>query len=172
MIDFITYDIAAQAVGVLASIFLVLSYLVTSDIRLKLIMCVSFGFFAIHYFMIAALMGMLIQIIDICRISFSLRKQKSDLIMLFFVSIYLVIGYMNFSQYIDLLPIAAGVLGTISMYKLSGLRFRLVLFAITALWLTYGIYVFSIGGIVTNIFLLAANSVTVYRLYREGNKDD
>lgn len=167
MIEFLNSELFAQAVGLIASAFLILSYLVKSDQKLKLLMCISFSIFSLHYFLLHAFVGMFVNIMDVLRISSSMTKKKIIFVMYGFIFSYIAIGAFKYEIFIDIFPVLASVLGTISMYKLSGIRFRLVLFIISCLWLTYGIFVLSIGAIVTNIFLLFANSVTVYRLYRD-----
>jgi len=170
MSDVFSSEIGVQTLGLIASCFLIFSYLVKSDTKLKLLMCVSFSIFSIHYFLLGAFVGMFVNIIDVLRISSSMKKKKIELLMYMFICMYVIIGFFRFENFIDFLPVIASILGTISMYKLQGIRFRLILFIISALWLSYGIYVFSIGAIITNIFLLAANIITVYRLKKD-NKE-
>ena len=157
-------DIIAQGVGILAGAILVASYAVRSDRHLKIIMATSASVFCVHYYLLAEPAGVAVKIIDFLRVLFSIKIYKPSVFIVIFVTAYIVFGALTYEKFVDVLPIIASILGTISMYKLTGVKFRVVLLFVCALWLIYSFSVFSIGGIMTNILLLTMNGITIYRL--------
>lgn len=165
MIDnFTFYDLIGQAIGILASAMVVSSYMHKKDNSLKLFMVLANFTFGIHFFMLDASAGMLIAFLNCFRIGLSIKFHKSYYMMAFMMSIYIIFGYIAAENFIDWLPIISSLIGTFSMYMLSGIKFRLMgLFGSTA-WLTYSIIFVSIGGVLTEVFAIGFNVYTMLKL--------
>jgi len=58
------------------------------------------------------------------------------------------------------------------MFKLSGIKFRLLAMCGASVWLSYSIIVQSIGGVITETSVLILSVVTIYRLMREEKKGE
>ena len=78
--------------------------------------------------------------------------------------------FLTYKYIYDLLPIIAGVLGTFAMFKLSGIKMRLLGIVSSGAWLTYGIIFHSIGSIITNTSVITLNIFTILRLKGDNNK--
>ena len=120
--------------------------------------------------MLGAYAGMFVAIVNGLRNGFSIRYHKSTSIMLVFFVMYLLIGFLTYKYIYDLLPIIAGVLGTFAMFKLSGIKMRLLGIVSSGAWLTYGIIFHSIGSIITNTSVITLNIFTILRLKGDNNK--
>ena len=74
----------------------------------------------------------------------------------------------NFAeQWRDVWPILGTVIGTYSVFCLSGIRMRSGFLLGACCWLTNNILVGSIGGTLLEMTVIVMNSTTIYRLYRQ-----
>ncbi len=162
----------AQWFSIIASVFIVLGYFSVSDVKAKLILMVGCSLFAIHFYMLGAMTAMTINIINIFRVALSIKFHKSQKLFGAFVVIYLIAGVTTYNSWIDILPLVASIVGCVGMFLLSGIKFRVACVIGSLFWLTHNIYVVSIGGITTEVFVLMAHMVTIYRLNRGGKENE
>jgi hypothetical protein len=167
MIDILSPDIIAQAIGVFASGFMIFSYYQKQDLYLKICLMTANLLFAVHFFLMDANAGMAINLLNLLRVGTSIKFHKSTKLMLVFMSTSVVIGFFVFETYYDLLPIFCSLLGSFSMFKLSGVSMRYARLIGSFGWLTYGIKFQSIGQILTELTSIILNLTTIYRLKRD-----
>ncbi|MDW1951725.1 YgjV family protein, partial [Vibrio sp. 812(2023)] len=67
----------------------------------------------------------------------------------------------------DLWPIIGTVIGTYSVFCLSGIRMRIGFLLGASCWLTNNILVGSIGGTLLEMTVIVMNLLTIYRLHRQ-----
>lgn len=162
----------AQLIGIIASAIIVFAFNMKSDVRLKLIMVVGSFLFAVHFYMLGAYTGAIVNFINSFRGGLSIKFHKSNKIMLTFIVIYLCLAIVTYDQIINLLPFVTGVLGCFILYQLSGIPMRLAILVSSSLWMTYNIIFMSIGGIITEMFVMSVNCITIYRLFKDKKKVD
>ena len=170
MVDIFSYGVIAQAVGIVASGFIIFSFNQKIDNHLKIYLIIGNMLFATHFSMLGAYAGMCVTTLNVFRVSFSIKFHKSTKMMLGFMTVYILTGIFIYKEMFDLLPIFSSLLGTFSMFKLSGIKLRLLGMFGSSAWLTYGIIFHSIGGIITETSALILNSSTIYRLIRDKRK--
>lgn len=171
MIDWFSYDVIAQAVGVLGSAFIVGGYFLKTDNNSKKVIIIGSLLFAAHFLMIGAVTGALMNVINFFRVGLSIKFHKSKKLFFFFIATYLVAAYFTYSQPVDFLPLISSLVGTFSMYFLSGLAFRFCVLLSSSSWLTHNILIGSVGGIITELFVLFATFTVIYRLYIDRKRD-
>ena len=86
--------------------------------------------------------------------------------------IYIAMALFIAEKWIDFFPAIASLVGTYSMYKLSGIKFRIMGLVGSSAWLTYSVAFFSIGGIMTEIFAITINLFTIRRLSKNAKKPE
>lgn len=172
MDNIFSYEVIAQAIGLLASAVVVGSFAHKRDNHLKIWVAVGNIIFALHFFMLGAYTGMLINIINVFRATFSIKFHKSNKMMCFFMISYLIAGVTIFTSYIDLFPVFSSLLGTYSMFKLSGIKMRLMSLLASSSWLVYATVYQSIGGMITEVSNIILNSSTIFRLRRDNKKHE
>ncbi|HHC7126262.1 TPA: YgjV family protein, partial [Vibrio parahaemolyticus] len=84
-----------------------------------------------------------------------------------FIVISLVSGFWVAEQWRDLWPIIGTVIGTYSVFCLSGIRMRIGFLLGASCWLTNNILVGSIGGTLLEMTVIVMNLLTIYRLHRQ-----
>lgn len=170
MTNMITFDFLSQAIGIIASLFVICAYGVKSDVTTKRITMGGSILFALHFFLLGAISAMAVTIVNILRVWLSIRFHGSGLICWVFVSLYLLIGFATFEETIDILAILAPIIGCIAMYYFSGIQFRAVCIAATTCWLVYGLLIGSLGVVITQIVLTTVNLTTIYRIQKDLSK--
>ncbi len=170
MFDFLSYGFIAQAIGVVASGFMIFSYYQKQDIYLKICLMTANLLFATHFFLMDANAGMAINLLNLLRVGTSIKFHKSTNLMIVFMSISIVIGFVVFETYYDLLPIFCSLLGSFSMFKLSGISMRYCRLIGSFGWLAYGIKFQSIGQILTELTSIILNLITISRLKHNKKK--
>ncbi len=156
----------AQWLSIIASVFIVFGYFSVSDVRAKLIIMVGCAFFMVHFFMLGAMTAMIMNLVNIFRVGLSIKFHKSMALYGAFIVAYLIAGLVTYEVWIDILPLIASLLGCTGMFLLSGIKFRLFMVVGSACWIAHNIYVMSIGGITTEMFVLTAHLTTIYRLHK------
>jgi hypothetical protein len=84
-----------------------------------------------------------------------------------FIGLSAGLGAWLFQGWASLLPITASIIGTSALFFLQGLQMRLLMLAGTGLWVINNLLVGSIGGSLLELTLLATNSWTILRMWRE-----
>ncbi|MEM7618642.1 MAG: YgjV family protein [Pseudomonadota bacterium] len=170
MSDIFSYQIITQAVGILASAFIVGGYFSKCDVKTKRILMIGSLFFAIHFYMLGAITAMIINLINIFRVGLSIKFHKSKFLFAFFIGIYSIALIFTYEGWIDIFPFLATVTSCIGMYFLSGISFRKTSAVGAVFWLVHNIMSASWGGIITEVFILKAHIVTIYRLKRDDKR--
>jgi len=172
MVNIFSYDVIAQAIGIVATAFIVGSFLNKRDNHLKGYIMIGNLLFALHFFMIDAFAGMLINIINFFRVGSSIKFHKSTKVMLFFWGAYIIAAIVIYEKPIDLFPVFASMLSTFSMFKLSGIKLRVLAMLGSSSWLIYATFYQSIGGMITETFVMVLNSSTIYRMLKDKKKSN
>jgi len=156
-----------QVIGIFAATVMIFAFGVKSDDRFKMIATLANVLFCAHFFMLGAYAASIVSVIDIVRNLFSVRFHKSNKAMCALIGIYLLFASFIVHNFVDLLPFLAGIIITFALYKLSGISMRFCLLITSCMWLTYHFFFMSIGGILTEFFVLSMNVTTIYRLYKD-----
>ena len=171
MSDFFSQELIAQAVGIFASAIIISAFSQKSDNRFKFFAVVGNIVFALHFYMLGAYAGVVINFVNAFRNGLSIKYHKKDGLMYLFIGLYVVLGLVIYETPKDLFPIISGVVGSYGMYKLSGMNMRICFILSSLSWLVYGLIYKSIGVIITELFIQTTNAITIYRLYRENKHD-
>lgn len=161
----------AQLVGLLASAFVILGYSSKHDVKLKIIVCVGAALFAVHFFMIGALTAMMMNAVNFLRIGLSIKFHGSKILFTVFIVIYLVVGVLTYKTWIDLLPLLSSLTGTVMMFFLSGIKLRILGMVGSSSWLIHNIIVGSMGGIMTELFVMTMQLTGIYRLTMDKRRE-
>ena len=171
-------EIFAQAIGIVAMVLGTLSY--QQKQQKYLILCSIFGslLFAVHFFLLKAYMGGLLNIICIFRgFVFLYRdKFKADhfLWVIFFEIVFILSYVATFTllgtpftlknAIIEVLPIVGMTASTFSVRCKTTKNARILGLASSPAWLTYNIVVVAIGAICAEIVNLISITVGIIRL--------
>lgn len=157
----------AQIIGLIASACIISAFNMKCDKRLKILVATGNVVFAIHFLLLGSFAGAIVAVINIFRALCAIKFHQSTSVMLVFMFCYVLMAFVTYQSWISILPFISGVLGSFALFKLSGIPMRLFVFLGSSMWMTHNIYFKSIGGIITECFVLTVNTITIYRLYRD-----
>ncbi len=180
-------ELIAQIIGIVAMAFNCLSYQQKSNKSLIFFQLAGSSLFAINYFMLGALSGAMLNFVSILRAVIFLNKDKTNAkhplwIVVFsalslgcYGLVFTVFGKEPSAQnlILELLPVLAMILSTVSYRYASAKMVRRFGFACSPLWLTYNIANIAIGAIaceVLNIFSLVIG--VIRHDLKRGGKDE
>ena len=103
-----TDDLIAQGIGLIASALLISAFLYKSDGYFKIfIMCGSLAF-ALHFYLLGAFAGMIVNIISASRSALALKFHNSNTLTLCILATYLIVAVLIYKTPTDLFPLFSG----------------------------------------------------------------
>lgn len=172
-----TNEIIAQAVGIVAMAFNILSYQGKKQSTVILLQFFGGTLFAINYLMLGATVGSILNIVGAVRAIVFLFKDrlKTDRLPWFiaFVTSYVTVYILNFTVFgkevtalnlfIEILPVIGMVALTIAYRMKNASDVRKFGMISSPAWLTYNIVVGSWGAILCEIFTLISILIGIFR---------
>lgn len=137
-----------------------------NDKRLKILMLIFNLNHLLHFLLLGSMVSALGALLSTIRTTTAIFV-SSKRIATAFIGISLVSGFWVAEQWRDVWPILGTVIGTYSVFCLSGIRMRSGFLLGACCWLTNNILVGSIGGTLLEMTVIVMNSTTIYRLYRQ-----
>lgn len=120
----------------------------------------------LHFFLLGSIISSLSTLLSACRTATAIHT-SSKYAALLFVSLSLLVGFYPFDSYWDLLPITGSIVGTLTVFLLTGIRMRIGFLIGACCWLANNIVIGSIGGVMLESTLIFVNLSTIYRLHRQ-----
>lgn len=158
----------AQAVGMVATIISILSFQCKDNRKLFLIQIASSSIFAVHYLLLGAYTGLLLNLAGVVRLIFLYNGQKKwarhTASMVGVTLLMALCGVVTWNGWLSLLPTAATALGTPFYWSQNGktLRWAQLCF-ISPCWLIYNIAQFSIPGVITEVLAILSVVISLIR---------
>ncbi len=170
--------IVSQILGLVGMTLNLISFQLREQKKLIRLQFFSSIIFTIHYFMLGATMGCILNSLGICRAYIFSHKEyawarKKGWLPLF-ITAYAVVYGLTFTLFgleptayhllIELLPAIGMTATTIGFYLEDATKVRLLSLMNAPTWLVYNILSHSIGGSLTEIFCLISVIVGIVRL--------
>lgn len=161
------FGFVAQLLGILALVFMILSYQQKVRVGLLRMQILSNGLFVVSYFMLGAVSMAVMCLINVVR-SFVFSKSdtkwgKSPIWLYVFLAVSLIGGIVSWEGPISLLVIAATLILTVALYS-KNLRFMRRMFLLPPLfYISYNLLNRSIGGIGSDVFCLVSAVIAIWR---------
>lgn len=170
-------ELIAQAVGIVAMTFNILSFQQKTPKRVITFQLFGSILFALNYLLMGALVGMCMNIVGIMRAVVYANREKfrADRIawLVLFTSLYVVSYILSFTvfgmeftlrnAFVELLPVIGMTATTISFRLQDAATIRRFGFISSPCWLTYNVVNFAIGGAVCEIFSLCSIVIGLIR---------
>ena len=167
-----------QIIGYIATVICILSFQAKTQKGIVIMQTFSAGLFAIHFFLIGAFSGALLNVVCTIRaIIFTFRHKKwaGSVIWVYVFSIlsfccYLITIFFLTKDptpkdyIIGLLPVLGNVATTIATRLENAKLVRRYAFIASPLWLTYNAVMGSIGGVITETFNIVSIITAMIRL--------
>ena len=177
--------VAAQIIGIFAMMFNIWSYQQKHQRGIIALQLVGSSLFTVHFFMLNAYMGGLLNAIGIVRAIVFLYKDKlkSDKIawLVGFITIYVLCYILTFTVFhktfnlsnavVEMLPVIGMTATTVAFRCTTSKNTRLLGFVSSPSWLIYNIVSLSIGAICCEVISLVSILVGYLRLDRKKEQD-
>lgn len=164
----------SQLLGLIAFIFSVSAYHRNTKEKILNNMICSNILNLFQYFLLNAYTGCVTKIIAIVRDTFIVLKRKNDklnrmVFLYIFIFLYVIVGYITYTNVISLFPLLAAVLYLIPIWNGNKKTVKITAFTTYFLWLFYNIYVLSIVGVISNSISIVS---TGFAIYNDKKKSD
>ena len=163
--------ILAQVLGILGTIFAFLSFQLKENKKFFLLQALSGCMFALNFLLLGAYTGCVLNFINIFRgaVMIGTKKTNKPYWLIITLALYTVATILTYTNVFSLIALIAQLVGTIAMWSRNGKTIRVLqLFCVSPLWLIHNIFVFSIGGILCEVFNLGSIIVSLIRFGRSG----
>jgi len=155
----------AQLVGYVAFVLGGTAFLQRDDRRLKVFLAAECAAYVVHFFLLGNPTAAASSAVSGCRTLITIWSRSRRLALLFMAS-YLVIGATLANSLAAWLPVVGSCLATWGMFRMHGIRMRLVMLVSTSMWLTNNILSGSVGGTLLEALIATANITTIVRMVR------
>lgn len=163
--------IIAQVLGILGTIFAFISFQLKENKKFFILQSLSGCMFALNFLLLGAYTGCLLNFINIFRGAVMVGGKKTNKPYWLFITLglYTIATIFTYTNIFSIIALAAQLVGTLAMWSRNGKTIRILqLFCVSPLWLVHNIFVFSIGGIICEVFNIGSIIVSLIRFGASG----
>lgn len=162
------YFIFIQGIGLVAGVFLILSYFRKDTNRVLSFHIISNSLDFFHYILLGAYSGGFIYLLEGIRDFLYYKTDKDKYVFIVSAIIYLLISFFSVRVWYDYLPVFASL---VDGYTLTMSKKYVTIGAIISygVWVIYNIYVFSYAGLLIDGFIFLSN-ICIILFVKEKNK--
>ena len=160
-------NLLAQIIGFGGTALTIIAY--QQSKRKKILLCtvVSAALFAIHYIILGAYTGAIMNILAASRSLVFINNTKkwasSKIWVAIFMLIYTVACLATWDKWYSILPLIAMLLTTVSNWFQSEKKIRFLTFPSSPCWLVYNIITGSVAGIITECIVMSSLIIAIVR---------
>lgn len=152
-------QIFIQGIGVIALLFVIFSFQKNKRVTLLAVMLVGLVLFVVHYSLLGAWTGALMNLIEAGMVFVAYQKEtktwaKKKFWPYIFISLFVIAGLLTAKSLVDFFPVLAQTFGTIAVWQKNPRAIRFIMLAPRPLWFFYNFIVGSYAGMATEVFIL------------------
>ncbi len=152
-------QIITQGFGYLALLFIILSFQKNSRVKILFLMLVGLVFFVVHYSLLGAWIGALMNLIEVSMVYVAYKKEthtwaQKKYWLVVFIGLFAVAGVLTAKSLVDYLPVIAQICATIAVWQTNPRAIRFIMLAPRPLWFIYNLVVGSYAGMVAEVLIL------------------
>lgn len=159
----------AQMAGWFAAGAAIIAMLQKSDLRLKQGLIIHTVLYGIHFALLGLPTAVISCVIALARISLSIYTRSLLCAAVLIISVATALTVSRST--VEILPLAASVVLTLSLFRFDGIKLRLGLLAGAVLWLIHNIYVQSWGGICLEACFCLSTLWGLWTMVQEQNEN-
>jgi len=167
--DMTFIDIIGQIIGFFGTAAFFISYQQKEQKQIVFFQIIGISMFVVHFFMLGAYTGAILNVFGVVRAVIYYNNDKkwaqSKLWFYGLIIVYTVVGILTWEDWFSVLPIIAMILSTFAFMQTNALRFRLLNFPCSPMWLIYNLHHFSISGSITECFTMTSMIIGFFRYY-------
>lgn len=163
IIDLFLANPIAQTSGIFGMICIWIAFLYKDDLKTIRMLFLSTFFWWILYFLLESYAWLVATVISALRLSLSLKYKKNMKVFLFMLAIIAVTWVMSYDWYYSLFPVIWSLIWAYSFFFFSWIILRIWCLSISAIWLVYGIYIWSIWWVINEIVVGILILIAIYK---------
>ena len=160
-------NLFAQALGVIALCIAIASFQQNSQKKIVTMQMISSVFFCIHFCMLGATLGGILNGIGIFRAAVFRNRDaawaSNKIWLVLFSVLFTLAGILTWESAISLLPILGMLLTTIAFWIKNPRAVRFVSMPSSPLWFTYNFFYDSYPGMITELFVFSSIIIAIFR---------
>lgn len=154
----------SQIAVIIATIFIAFTYFFKNRKKILILFILYSIFYGIHYLLLDALTGFLMNIVSIIRNIVFFRceiknKENSKLFLAFLFSIIIVFGTYSYKDIFSIISMTASLTSTYSIWQKNPKIYRVLAILVSICFIVYAIHIKSLLAIITEIILLFAEFI-------------
>ncbi len=156
-----------EIVWIFALIFMFLSFSVTNDKKMFILLAICSWFYSIHFFWLWLITAWYINLLDIIKNLSVIRFKKNISIFTWFSVIYLIVWWLTANW--DILSFLLTIATIVSMYAAFFFRWitlRLVYLWVIFIYMTYTVVWNSISWSISNLVMIISICLSIYLIYK------
>lgn len=158
--------LAGQFFGLVALVICLVAFASKSDDRLLVLLISANVAFALQFVFFASWTAAVLTLLVIVRIILARRFVGSKVAMAGVLVANFVAAALTWQSAVDILPLAAAILGTLGMFMLRGIAMRVVLGLAALCWMLNNLVIGSVGGTLAEGLIVVTNIITIIRMAR------
>lgn len=161
--------VVIQIIGLVAFFFLVFGFWAKSKNVILVMHLIANLIFVIHYFLLDAYMGSSVCAVVVISDFFLINKTDKKKLKrhgIIFSTIFLIVGMLNFSGYLSLIPVVGAIFAMYLLLKDDANELRLGMVFAALMWVVYGLAVKSYVVAITETILAISNAIA-YNKYKK-----
>ena len=166
-----TTEFIAQGIGIVAAAISISSFQFKNNKTLFILRAIASILFALNYFLIEAYTASLLNAINIICMLLMVygERHRYIAIPISLCAMYVAAVVFTYEDVLSIFLLIAQFAVVLSLWTADGLKIRLAqLFIASPIWLVNNIIVFTIGGIVTEVFAIVSVIVSIIRFGFKG----
>ncbi|MGM0856489.1 MAG: YgjV family protein [Pseudomonadota bacterium] len=171
MLDTLSHSaLAGQFFGLVALVICLVAFASKHDDRLLVLLISANVAFALQFVFFESWTAAALTVLVILRIVLARRYLGSKPVMAGVLVVSGIAAWFTWQSWIDVLPLAAMVLGTLGMFLLRGIAMRVFLGLAALAWMLNNLLIGTIGGTLAEALIVITNIITIIRLARAKRK--
>ncbi|MDD2519199.1 MAG: YgjV family protein [Bacilli bacterium] len=161
--------VVIQLIGIVAFVFLLIGFWSKSKNKILLMHLIANFIYSFHYFLLDAYMGSSVCAVMVVSDFFLLNKTDKKKLKrhgIIFSMIFLIVGMLNFTGYLSLMPVIGAIFAMYLLLKDDANEVRLGMVFASLMWSVYGLAVKSYVVATTETILAISNTVA-YNKYKK-----
>lgn len=167
--------ILSQIFVIISTVLLGLSYFAKSKKHIMLFCVFYCIFYAAHYLFLGAITGMVMTLISMGRnIWFYIIAKKGKNNSYFSLGLFIVIAMIGviitFNDCFSIISMVGNIVSTYSVWQNDVFRYRILAILVSLCFLIYAVSISSLFAIITEVFLLILEIISLFKYRKEDNK--
>lgn len=161
-----TYQLFIQSLAIIAVIFFIISFQAKSRKNILILQIISITIWTIHFYLLSALTGAVLLVINgIITVLFLFkgksRKLESPLILYLSLLIFLIATIITWQNFYSLFPLLAVSSIIIAKWQNKTNMIRMLSFPASILWIIYDSFVGAYGSIIAELLIIISILVSL-----------